>query len=154
MKKLCVAALVVLLALGVSARAEIPTLEVSDLTGSAVNLQSYIGVKPLILAFAASWSKSCQEEIRSLQEIYEENRSSVEVLAVFFDKKPRDLAAFMAKNEITFPVLLDKKLTALDRFQILILPTTFCVNRQGTIEKVFVDYDENVKKAIEAWLKS
>lgn len=131
-----------------------PALELKDLEGNAVNLQKHIGVKPVILAFLASWSKSCQVEFLDLQELYSGNSPSVEVLAVSFDKKQKDLKAFLAKNEITFPVLLDKKLSTLDQFQILIIPTTFCINRDGIIEKIFVDYDENVKKAITEWLKS
>jgi len=131
-----------------------PTLELTDLSGKITNLRTYVGDKPVILAFTASWSKSCQDELKDLQELYIKNRSKAEVLSVSFDKKQKDLKNFVEKSGITFPVLLDKKLSCLDKFQILIIPTTFCINRQGIIEKIFVDYDENIKKALNAWLKS
>jgi peroxiredoxin len=133
---------------------EAPGLELTTLDGKNVNLQKYFGARPTILAFLASWSKSCQVEFSDLQKLYAGQSVSLEVLAVSFDKKNKDLKAYLAKNEITFPVLLDKKLSALDRFKIIIIPTTFCVNRKGVVEKIFVDYDENVKKALLEWLKS
>jgi peroxiredoxin len=133
---------------------EAPGLELTDLEGKTFRLQSFIGEKKVILAFLASWSKSCQAEFIDLQPLYTENSKSLEVLAVSFDKKQKDLKAFLAKNEVTYPVLFDKKLSTLDRFQILIIPTTFCINREGVIEKIFVDYDENVKKALVEWIHS
>ena len=103
----------------------------------------------MILVFFTSWSKSCQTELKDLQAYYTtDNHPSVEVVAVSFDKKQKDVKKFAAENEITFPILLDKKLTSLDNFQILIIPTTFCINQEGLIEKIFVDYDDNVKASL------
>lgn len=109
-------------------------------------------MKKVILTFFTSWSKSCQAELDNLQAIYGANRSDLEILAVSFDKKTKDLKTFLAKTNLPFPVLQDKKLLSIDTYQILIIPTTFCINRNGVIEKVFVDYDDNVKKALEEWL--
>lgn len=128
-----------------------PALELPDLDGKVRKVPA---AKKTILAFIASWSKPCQAELIDLQEIHQAADGSLEVIAVSFDKKIKDLKAFASKNRITFPILLDKKLASLDRFQILILPTTFCINSDGIIENIFIDYDENVKKALEAWQKS
>jgi peroxiredoxin len=49
--------------------------------------------------------------------------------------------------------LIDKKLSSLNKYAILIIPTTFLINREGQIEKVLVDYDDNVKTAITDWLR-
>jgi peroxiredoxin len=131
-----------------------PALELTTLNGQTIKLQDYQGKKNVVLTFFASWSKSCQEELKAWQELYGDNRSALEVLAVSFDKKSKDLKAFLAKTDPPFPVLYDKKLATIDNFQILIIPTTFCINRDGVIEKIFVDYDDNVQKAVAAWLKS
>lgn len=130
-----------------------PTLELPSVNGGVVSLRKSVGEK-VILTFFTSWSKACQDELKNLQSIYGTSKTPLDVLAVSFDKKTKDLNAFLAKTNPPFPVLHDKKLSSIDTYQILILPTTFCINRDGVIEKVFVDYDDNVKKALEEWLKS
>jgi len=131
-----------------------PILELANLEGKTVNLKNYAEAKPLILVFFASWSKSCQTEMADLQELHANSKGNLKVLAVSFDKKIKNLSNYITKNSILFPILIDKKLSSLDKFQILILPTTFCINRHGIIEKIFVDYDDNVKKALIEWQKS
>lgn len=130
----------------------VPEFELPNLEDGLVNSQNIRPDVPVVLFFFASWSKPCQEEISRLSQWYSEKGSSLEVLAISFDKKLKDLKSFTAKKEIPFPVLFDKKRSCLDKFQILTIPTTFCLNREGRIEKIFVDYDENVEKAIEEWL--
>ena len=130
----------------------LPEISLPNLDGKTTNLQEIAQQKPFILTFFTSWSKSCQEQLLDLENISKENKK-VAVIAVSFDKKQKDLKAFVDKNNLTFPILQDKKLTSLDKFQILTIPTTFCINNDGIIEKTFIDYDENVKNAVEEWSK-
>ena len=130
-----------------------PDLSLTAVSGRVVNLQDYRGSKKVILVFFTSWSKSCQGELEALNELYRSNKANLEVVAVSFDKKAKDLKSYLAQADLAFPVLQDKKLSAIDPFQIVIIPTTFCLDRDGTIKKVFVDYDDNIKKALEEWLK-
>lgn len=160
MKKLVISMLVTGLALCPLAWADIaptlgsqpPALQLSTPDGKALSLQNYLGAKKVVLTFFASWSKSCQAELTDLQALSAGKRPSFEVLAVSFDKKAKDLKAFIARNNLSFPVLHDRKLSSVDAYQILIIPTTFCISRDGLIDRIFVDYDDNVKKAIAEWL--
>jgi peroxiredoxin len=130
-----------------------PDLSLTAVNGHVVNLQDYLGSKKIILVFFTSWSKSCQGELDALNELYRSNKANLEVVAVSFDKKSQDLKSYLTQANLAFPVLQDKKLASIDPYQIVIIPTTFCLDRDGTIAKVFVDYDDNVKKALEEWLK-
>ena len=131
-----------------------PDLSLTAVNSHAVNLQGYLGSKKVILVFFTSWSKSCQGELDALNNFYRADKTGLEVVAVSFDKKAKELKNYLAQANLAFPVLQDKKLTSIDPYQIVIIPTTFCLNRDGTIAKIFVDYDDNVKKALEEWLKS
>jgi cytochrome c biogenesis protein CcmG/thiol:disulfide interchange protein DsbE len=133
---------------------QVPELAFKTVTGKTISLQERLGREKVVLTFFTSWSKSCQAEIKALNELAAANPAKLQVLAVSFDKKSKDLLSFLDRTDPCFPVLHDKKLSAINTFQILIIPTTFCLNRDGVIEKIFVDYDENVKKAIEEWLGS
>lgn len=107
-----------------------------------------------MVVFFTSWSRACQDELAALRALDEKDQGKAGILAVSFDKKSKELKTYLAKAGLSFPVLYDKKLTAIDPFEILIIPTTFCLNRDGVIEKIFVDYDDNVKKAVAEWLGS
>jgi peroxiredoxin len=131
-----------------------PDLSLPAVNGRAVNLQDYRGGKKVILTFFTSWSKSCQEELSALNDLYRSNKSGLEIIAVSFDKKSKELKNYLTKADLPFPVLQDKKLSAIDTYQIVIIPTTFCLNTEGVIEKVFVDYDDNINKALAEWLAS
>ncbi|OGB90767.1 hypothetical protein A2625_06965 [candidate division WOR-1 bacterium RIFCSPHIGHO2_01_FULL_53_15] len=161
MKKLIIGVLLAGLALCFAAAAEpapkigaeAPALELPSVGGQTFTLIEFKG-KKVILTFFASWSKTCQDELRALADIYSNRKPAFEILAVSFDKKSKDLKTYLAETDPPFPILVDKKLSTLDTFQILIIPTTFCVNGDGVIEKIFVDFDDNVKQAIEEWQKS
>jgi len=129
-----------------------PVLSLPNLDGKIINLSDFSG-KPIILTFFTSWSKSCQDALLNLQELKNQYGTTLEVVAVSFDKKSKILSEFVEQNKYTSNFLIDKKLSALNKYAIIIIPTTFCINREGKIDKIFVDYDENVKTAIEDWLK-
>ncbi|MFH1386459.1 MAG: TlpA disulfide reductase family protein [bacterium] len=125
-----------------------PLFELNNLDGKTIKLRDYLGEKPLIITFIASWSKPCQAILADLQALY----PHANVLAISLDKKSKDLKSYLENNKLSFPVLVDKKLSLLDKYQILIIPSTFCVNSKGIIEKIFIDHDENTGKELGAWL--
>ena len=129
-----------------------PDLSLTAVNGHTVDLQDYRGSKKVVLFFFTSWSRSCQAELAALGDLYRSDKAGLEIVAVSFDKKAKELKNYLAKASPAFPVLQDKKLSAIDPYQIVIIPTTFCINTDGVIEKVFVDYDDNIKKALEEWL--
>jgi len=61
-----------------------PSIALPNINGSNVSLSDFYG-KPVILTFFASWSKSCQEELRALQELSSLYRPSLEVVAISFE---------------------------------------------------------------------
>jgi peroxiredoxin len=130
-----------------------PSLELPNLEGKITNLNEYLGKRQIVLVFFASWSKPCQTELIDLQKLSAEKGERLQVVAVSFDKKSKELQEFISRAKLSLPILIDKKFTQLDKFQILVIPTTFCIGTSGLIERIFVDYDENVKKAIADWAK-
>ncbi len=105
------------------------------------------------MTFFTSWSDTCKQELADLQVFYKGLAPSLEVVAISLDRKSKTLQEFLANNDYSFKFLIDKKLSSLNKYAILIIPTTFLINREGQIEKVLVDYDDNVKTAITDWLR-
>jgi peroxiredoxin len=129
-----------------------PALALPSLDGKLIDISQYYG-KPLIVTFFATWSKSCQDEIKALQGLKDQYGSTLEVVAISFDKKSKTLSDFVEANKLKLNFLVDKKLLSLNQYAILIIPTTFCINPAGKIDKILVDYDDNVKQALFDWLK-
>lgn len=129
-----------------------PALTLPSLSGKSVELSDFYG-RPTILTFFTSWSNTCKQELTDLQELYASFAPSLEVVAISLDRRSKTLQDFLDKNDFSFDFLIDKKLSSLNKYAILIIPTTFLINREGKVEKILVDYDENVKTAIADWLK-
>ena len=73
--------------------------------------------------------------------------------AVSLNKKISKVQPFVDKNKLTFTILIDKKYKSLDLFRILIIPTTFIVDKNGILKNIYVDFDENIQKVLEKEVK-
>jgi len=127
-----------------------PKLELPNLKGETVSLSSLQGEKIVILTFWTTWSKTCSDELIFLQKLYNKYEGkNLEILAVSFDSKTTNLQSFINKNNITFPVLTDKKHRYLDKYCILIIPTTFLIDKSGILQNIYVDFDAVIRKNLE-----
>jgi len=131
----------------------LPVMTLPNLEGRNVDLSGFLG-KPVILVFFASWSKSCKQELSDLQEFSTQYGPSIEVVAISFDKTIRSLKDYVSDQKLTLNFLIDKKLVSLNKFAVLIIPTTFTVGADGKIRSILVDYDDNVKKALEDFIST
>ncbi len=128
----------------------VPELQLPDLNGNLISLSSLREKKTVILTFWTTWSKSCVEEILWLQKIYDKYADrDLEILAVSFDSKTSNLRTFLSKNNISFPVLTDRKHKYLDSYCILVIPSTFLISKSGILQNIYVDFDDTIKKNLE-----
>ena len=122
--------------------------------GKTVDLNWYLGKKPVILSFFASWSKSCQKEILFLQQLHEKyGYEKIKIIGISYDRKASKLLQFITANKLEFTIAHDKKLKTLKDFRILIIPTLFVIDKSGQIKSVYVDFDKNVEKAVATEIK-
>ncbi|MEE8637544.1 MAG: peroxiredoxin family protein [Candidatus Margulisiibacteriota bacterium] len=151
-RKAAIILIVLLLGISASAKSALkvgspsPSFDLPNLEGKTVSLKDYLGKKVIVLSFFASWSKSCQQEILFLQDL--SKNKGLKILGVSFDRKLKNLKSFINENKIGFEILHDKKLKTLKDFRILIIPTLFVIDKEGIIKSIYVDFDQNVKKAV------
>lgn len=108
---------------------------------------------PKIVVFFTSWSKSSGKEIDNLLELDKKFGKKIDIAAVSFDNDLKTVSDFIKDRGINFTVFFDEELFSLNHYQILVIPTTFIVKADGTTKNIFVDFDDNVGKAIEASIK-
>lgn len=109
--------------------------EATTLAGDTVSLESFRG-KVVLLNLWATWCAPCRAETPYLQALYEERRDQgFEILGASMDQgnARRAVESFVEEYGVTYTILHDPTMRAMDQYQVLGLPATFLVDREGTL---------------------
>ena len=116
-----------------------PELTLIDIQGVSHSLADYRGQVVLVNLWA-TWCPPCKEEMPTLQAFYDKYKESGFVIIAINDGDPKaDVLQFVKDYELTFPVWLDPTYIASEQaFHTLNLPTSFVIDRNGTIQLTWV----------------
>ncbi|HSK88242.1 MAG TPA: TlpA disulfide reductase family protein [Anaerolineales bacterium] len=116
-----------------------PELTLTDTQGVSRSLADYQGQVVLVNLWA-TWCPPCKEEMPTLQAYYDKYRDAGFVIIAINDGDPKaDVLQFVKDYELTFPVWLDPTYIATEQaFNTLNLPTSFVIDRSGTIQLTWV----------------
>ncbi|MDR2245225.1 MAG: TlpA family protein disulfide reductase [Treponema sp.] len=90
--------------------------------------------KVVFLNFWATWCPPCREEMPSMETLYRRlGAAGLEFLAVDIQEKPKPVDAFIREGGMSFPVALDESGRVSGMYGIRSIPTTFIVDRDGSI---------------------
>ncbi|MFN8063084.1 MAG: TlpA disulfide reductase family protein [Vicinamibacterales bacterium] len=134
-----------------------PAMKLPTDTGAVVDLSSLRG-QVVLVDMWASWCVPCRASFPALDALYRDyHKRGLEVLAVNVDERRKDADAFLAQRPHQMPVLFDPKGTAPEAFGVQGMPTSFLIDRQGTIRFVHEGYTDKAlatyREQIEALLK-
>jgi peroxiredoxin len=111
-----------------------PDFSLTSLSGEPVKLSDYSGQVVLINMWA-TWCPPCKAEMPTIDQYYQAHRDDgFVVLAVNSQEKADSVNSFIQDSGFTFPVLLDDQATVMDQYNVLGLPTSFIISRDGTIQ--------------------
>jgi len=132
-------------ALGACAVAELPRgprvgeaaipYAATTLAGDTVSLESLKG-QVVLLNLWATWCAPCRAETPYLQSIFEEHRDEgFEVVGISQDvgDTADQVVMFMEEFGVTYTILHDPQMRGIDLYQVLGLPATFLIDREGTL---------------------
>lgn len=89
--------------------------------------------KYVLLNLWASWCPYCAKEKPSIQKLYQQYAGDAfTVLTISLGEDTKTVRDYMASNDYTFPVVLDKN-NALRELYASFIPTTYILNRHGYI---------------------
>ena len=111
-----------------------PDFTLVSLGGGSVRLSDYEG-KVVLLNFWATWCRPCREEMPSMESLYRRLKTrEFEILAVSIDIQGQDVVQpFVAKYDLTFPVLLDPDNRIYGLYRVTGVPETFIIDKKGLI---------------------
>ena len=111
-----------------------PDFMLKSVTGRAMRLSEFRG-RPILLHFWATFCSPCVRELPALQSLWRDyRRHGLVVLAVAADRgvgAVKTVAAFVQKGRYDFPVLLDGEGEVRNRYEVVALPTTYLIGRDG-----------------------
>jgi peroxiredoxin len=110
-----------------------PELTLSRLDGQAESLDDYLGQVVLINNWA-TWCPPCKAEMPDLQAYYVEHKDQgFSVVAISAADAENDVRTFVEQYQLSFPVWLDPQNQALSAFRNQSLPSSYVVDRTGTV---------------------
>jgi cytochrome c biogenesis protein CcmG/thiol:disulfide interchange protein DsbE len=122
-----------------------PNFRVFDLEGGSKNFSDFRG-KVLLVNVWATWCPPCQEEMPSMERLYQEiSDQDFEILAVSIDapvgekdvfgRTGGDLRRFAETRGLNFTILHDPSGKIQDVYRTTGVPESFVVDRDGVIKK-------------------
>jgi peroxiredoxin len=90
--------------------------------------------KVVLVNFWATWCPPCLEEMPAMERLWRRHKDAGFVLvAISLDADPKKVPPFVGAQKLTFPVALDPKMETADRYGVRALPSSFVIDRQGTM---------------------
>ena len=115
-----------------------PDFHYQDTDGQSVSLSDLRG-KPVLINFWAMWCSPCRVEMPYLQQVYTEwSGNGLVFLAINNGDSASQVGEFMQSQGLSFPVLLDTRGSITQSYNIVGLPTTFFIDKDGIIQDLKV----------------
>lgn len=113
--------------------AQAPDFTLDGLDGEPISLSDFKG-KVVFLNFWATWCPPCKAEMPAMGQLYKKFKDKgVVVVAVNHYEEKGKVMHFVADGGYTFPVPLDIKGVASDKYKVRFLPVTFIIDRGGKL---------------------
>lgn len=117
-----------------------PDFTLATPSGTKYTLSELRG-KAVLVNIWATWCPPCRAEMPSIQKFYQQYQSQgFVVLGVnsTIQDNPLDIVPFVTQYGLTFPILLDETGELGPKYNLRSLPSSFFVNRDGTIADVVI----------------
>ena len=110
-----------------------PAFELSTLDGRKVELAALRG-RVVLINYWATWCEPCREEMPAIERLRGKMKDRpFEVLAVNFGESEERVSAFVAKLNLSMPILLDPYKNSVEAWKVRGLPMTFLVDARGRV---------------------
>lgn len=131
-----------------------PAVEIEALDGSLVNLAEYVGKRPVLVEFWATWCPQCERLFPRMIAAHRQYGSQVDfvVVAVAVNQSQRSIQRHLERHPMPFRVLWDTQGRAVRAFQ---APTTSYVvmlDAQGKVTYTGTGADQDIEAAVRSGL--
>lgn len=115
-----------------------PDFALQTLEGKTIRLSDYKG-KPVLVNFWATWCGPCRAEFPDFQKAWTDNADKLVIIGInntSTDDKTQ-VPAFLDEFGVTYPIVLDESGDTAKAYNILGLPTSIFIDRDGVVREIF-----------------
>lgn len=110
--------------------------------------------KVLYVDFWASWCGPCVKSFPFLNALHHEfGEQGLEMVGINLDENPEDAAAFLARHPAGFRIAVDPDKDCPREFGVQGMPTSYLVDRQGTIRFTHLGFRPGQAGQLRAWVE-
>ena len=117
-----------------------PDFTLTDANGQSVTLSDLRG-QVIMINFWASWCGPCRQEMPLLEQIHQRYEPlGFTLLGVNVEENPADGQAFLKERPVSFPVLYDPENGISKLHDVVAMPSTVLIDRQGNVRYLHHGY--------------
>ena len=111
-----------------------PVFTLERLDGASVRFPAQSQGQVVALRFWADWCPYCHSEMQALEPVYRQYRDrGLVILAINVMQPPETVQKFVKDINISYETLLDRQGEVMRRYQVMGLPVTYLIDRQGVV---------------------
>jgi len=135
---------------GLAVGSRAPAVAVHDLKGRPVDLGRWVGRKPVLLEWWATWCEECDVLLPRLRAAHAEVGGAVEFVAVnvAVNQSPEKVRRFVAAQQVPFVVLYDDEGVSTRAYQAPTTSYVVIVDRAGRVAYTGIGGDQPFLKAL------
>jgi thiol-disulfide isomerase/thioredoxin len=136
--------------LGIAVGAKAPGGALETLDGKPTNLSDYMGKKPVVFEFWATWCGNCKQLEPSMLAALKKYSGKVEFVgvAVSVNQSSELVKKYAEKHQLPGTILYDRKGYASDAFDVPATSYVVVVGKDGLVKYTGLGGDQNVEAAI------
>jgi len=116
--------------------------------GHALDITRFKG-KVVYIDFWASWCPPCKLSFPGLNKLHTElNVQGLEIVAINLDEDKNDALEFLEHNAVNFPIAYDEEGVCPANFDVIAMPSSYIIDKQGIVREVHLGFDEDSIKKI------
>jgi len=119
-----------------------PDFTARTVDGNELTLSSVAGGKKVVLIFWASWCPHCRKEAPRVEQFYQKNKDAIAVIGVNVREDKETAAAFVKKENLSYPVVLDPDNTIARSYGVQGIPAIVSLANDRTVEYYGYSIDE------------
>jgi thiol-disulfide isomerase/thioredoxin len=137
---------------GIQRGSEAPAVEVDGLDGGKVDLGEFIGVKPVLIKFWATWCEQCEQLAPSLDRAVERYGDQVAffAVAVGVGQSKRAVRRHVERHSPGYPFLFDSNGAAVRAFQAPTTAYVVIIDAEGKVAYTGVGGNQDLLSAVES----
>jgi thiol-disulfide isomerase/thioredoxin len=131
---------------GIAVGAKAPSVSVHDLEGKPVDLGQYLGKKPVLLEFWATWCERCEELLPRVKAAHQEFGTQVEFLGVnvTVNQTPERVRRYLETHQPPYRTLYDDQGTSIRAYGVPTTSYVVVVDARGNVASTGVGGTQDI----------